>query len=166
VLHKKSTYIGELLEDVADRFAFQLNQRGIQIAFTVDPYLKINPIQVDSDKLDQVLDNLVSNASKFSHDSGKIEMSAIVNQKKWIEIAVKDSGIGIPSTDLPRIFDRFFRVEKARSRNRGGTGLGLSISREIVRAHGGQIFISSELNQGTTVRFTLPIDNQDGSEPL
>lgn len=157
ILTKKNQLISEMLEEVADRFSFQLQQRQISIQVNVDDYLKINPILIDSDKLDQVLDNLVSNATKFSLDQGSIVIAARKLNEQFAEIRVSDSGIGIPAQALPRIFERFFRVEKARSRNSGGTGLGLSISREIVRAHGGQIQIESELNKGTTVSFTLPL---------
>jgi two-component system sensor histidine kinase VicK len=122
----------------------------------------MNPVRIDADKLDQVLDNLLSNAIKFTPEHGQIIIFAQKINAQFAEISVSDTGIGIPDQELPRIFERFFRVEKARSRNMGGTGLGLSISQEIVRAHGGQIQIESKLNQGTKVSFTLPFDQREG----
>ena len=162
VLNMKPHLIAEMLEDVADRFSFQLQQRKIAIRVEVDENLQMNPVRIDADKLDQVLDNLISNAIKFTPEHGQIIIFAQKINAQFAEISVSDTGIGIPDQELPRIFERFFRVEKARSRNMGGTGLGLSISQEIVRAHGGQIQIESKLNQGTKVSFTLPFDQREG----
>jgi two-component system sensor histidine kinase VicK len=162
VLNMKPHLIAEMLEDVADRFSFQLQQRKIAIRVEVDENLQMNPVRIDADKLDQVLDNLLSNAIKFTPEHGQIIIFAQKINAQFAEISVSDTGIGIPDQELPRIFERFFRVEKARSRNMGGTGLGLSISQEIVRAHGGQIQIESKLNQGTKVSFTLPFDQREG----
>lgn len=161
-LNMKPHLIGEMLEDVADRFSFQLQQRNIAIRVAVDENLQMNPVRIDADKLDQVLDNLLSNAIKFTMEQGQIVISAQKINGQFAEVSVSDTGIGIPEQELPRIFERFFRVEKARSRNMGGTGLGLSISQEIVRAHGGHIRIESKLNQGTKVSFTLPFEQREG----
>jgi signal transduction histidine kinase len=81
----------------------------------------------------------------------------IVSHAECVEVAVEDTGVGIPSQDLPRITERFYRVDKTRSRELGGTGLGLAIVKHLVKAHGGELSIEGELNKGTTVRFTLPI---------
>lgn len=162
VLNMKPHLIAEMLEDVADRFSFQLQQRKIAIQLIIDESLQLNPVRIDADKLDQVLDNLLSNAIKFTPEQGQIVISAQRINTQFVEVSVSDTGIGIPDQELPRIFERFFRVEKARSRNMGGTGLGLSISQEIVRAHGGQIRIESKLNQGTKVSFTLPFEQREG----
>jgi two-component system sensor histidine kinase VicK len=165
VIHKKLQKIGPLLDDLADRFSFQTQQRGIEIDVILDEALLETKVELDADKMDQVLDNVLSNAVKFTPDNGKITIRAILKASE-VEVNVSDTGIGIPQQDLPHIFERFYRVDKARTRNQGGTGLGLSISREIIHAHGGKIEIMSVLGTGTTVRFTLPIPNTKGSDVL
>lgn len=162
MMSKSSTLVNEMLEEVADRFSFQLQQRKIQILIHVEQ--GVTSLLLDRDKIDQVLDNLVSNAIKYTGDEGAIRLEARRIEKDVLEISVQDNGIGIPKKDLSRIFDRFYRVDKARSRNMGGTGLGLSIAREIVKAHGGSINLESELGQGTRVVFTLPIQQEEEDE--
>src|SRR5690606_26434371 len=154
-LAKEWTDVQELLEEVADRFAFQLQQKAIGIQVSTAHGLK--SVLIDPDQIDQVLDNLVSNAIKYTGDGGFIELIAGRSGDRQVEISVKDTGIGIPKKDIGRIFDRFYRVDKARSRSMGGTGLGLSIAREIIKAHEGTITIESEAGVGTTVKFTLPM---------
>ncbi|ACT04857.1 cell wall metabolism sensor histidine kinase WalK [Paenibacillus sp. JDR-2] len=159
-LRRRKTNIHEMLDEVTDRFSFQLRQKSILATIIVDRDLK--SAWLDRDQIDQVLDNLISNAIKYTLEGGAIELSAHKQDAATIAISVKDTGIGIPKKDLSRIFDRFYRVDKARSRNMGGTGLGLSIAREIVKAHGGTISLKSELNDGTTVTFTLPVLQEEG----
>ncbi|WP_274365028.1 cell wall metabolism sensor histidine kinase WalK [Paenibacillus thermotolerans] len=160
-LMRDHTDIVMMLDDVTDRFAVQAEQRGMRIEAETDGEVPL--VYADPDAIDQVLDNLVSNAVKYNQDGGTITLSArpLRNAEhkapEWVEVSVKDNGIGIPKKDLDRIFERFYRVDKARSRNMGGTGLGLSIALEIVKAHGGTIRIESEAGAGTTVYFTLPV---------
>ncbi|HXE42588.1 MAG TPA: ATP-binding protein, partial [Candidatus Baltobacteraceae bacterium] len=110
----------------------------------------------DVNRLEQVLANLVDNAIKYGRAQGKV----IVGGKKLddgkIEIFVRDDGPGIPAESLNRVFERFYRVDKARSREQGGTGLGLSIVKHMVQAHGGDVRVESELGKGATFFFTLP----------
>ena len=114
----------------------------------------------DRDRLEQVMMNVIGNAIKYTPDGGTIRVNAgAVDSKVWMEVS--DNGIGIPKSDWNRIFDRFYRVDKARSRESGGTGLGLSIAREIVQRHGGTIGLTDHQGPGTTVRIVLPI-RQDG----
>jgi signal transduction histidine kinase len=110
----------------------------------------------DRDRLAQILVNLVDNAVKYTPDGGRVAIRAAATPGGPVEVAVADTGIGIPSIDLPRITERFYRVDKARSRALGGTGLGLAIVKHLVQAHGGELTIESELGKGTTVRVTLP----------
>lgn len=155
-LKKSWIDIAEMLEEVADRFSFQLRQRNIDIRLRVEA--TIGSVRLDRDQIDQVLDNLVSNSIKYTGDGGRITLGARKSADgPFVDIFVEDNGIGIPKKDLNRIFERFYRVDKARSRNMGGTGLGLSIAREIVKAHGGAIGLESEFNHGTKVTFSLPV---------
>jgi two-component system phosphate regulon sensor histidine kinase PhoR len=112
-------------------------------------------VLADDDRLAQILINLVDNAVKYSRPGGRVLVSAEVLDRATVQVAVVDSGVGIPATDLPRITERFYRVDRARSRALGGTGLGLAIVKHLVLAHGGELRISSEVGRGTTVRFTL-----------
>jgi len=152
--HKKPLAVEEMLEETMDRFSFQCKQKNISTTLHIDGLLPL--VYADRDKIDQVLDNLLSNAVKYTPEGGSI---AVVARKKgdgMVEIGVADTGIGIPKKDLGRIFERFYRVDKARSRSLGGTGLGLSIAREIIRVHEGEIDIDSVYKKGTLVTFTLP----------
>src|SRR5262249_16838684 len=100
--------------------------------------------------------NLVDNAVKYSRPGGHVTVAASTLGPEIVEISVRDTGVGIPAADLPRITERFYRVDKARSRELGGTGLGLAIVKHLVIAHGGELRFESELDRGTVVRFTLP----------
>jgi two-component system phosphate regulon sensor histidine kinase PhoR len=111
----------------------------------------------DPHYLEQVFINLLDNAIKYGREGGKITISTVEKSPTEIEISVQDDGIGIPKEDLPRIFERFYRVDKGRSQELGGTGLGLSIVKHIVQAHGGRIWVESQLGKGSIFYFTLPI---------
>lgn len=161
IINKEATDVAEMLEEVADRFSFQLEQRSISVDLEVEQ--GVGEIMLDRDRIDQVLDNLVSNAIKYTPDGGHIRIQATRPAQSVLEISVQDNGIGIPRKDLNRIFERFYRVDKARSRSMGGTGLGLSIAREIVKAHGGTIHLDSELGQGTRVTFTLSYQQEEAT---
>jgi two-component system, OmpR family, sensor histidine kinase VicK len=151
---KEAVQIEEILEDVVDRFSFQCKQKSIELTRSVAENLP--DVYVDRDKIDQVLDNLLSNAVKYTPDRGAIAVVAKKRGDAMVEVSVADTGMGIPKQDLGRIFERFYRVDKARSRNLGGTGLGLSIAQEIIHSHGGEIGIDSLYPKGTIVWFTLP----------
>ncbi|GAM13273.1 cell wall metabolism sensor histidine kinase WalK [Mesobacillus selenatarsenatis] len=114
-------------------------------------------VEIDEDKITQVLDNIISNAMKYSPEGGKITFK-VKELDDQIVASISDEGVGIPKDNLDKIFDRFYRVDKARTRKLGGTGLGLAIAREMVNAHGGKIWAESVEGKGTTVQFTLPYD--------
>jgi two-component system phosphate regulon sensor histidine kinase PhoR len=113
-------------------------------------------IVADELSLKQMLLNLLANAIKFNRPEGEVRVRVTHNEDGRIAVVISDTGVGIPSQDLPRIFERFYRVDKARSRESGGTGLGLAIAKHIMLAHSGTIHAESELNHGSIFLFTLP----------
>ncbi|NQP31060.1 cell wall metabolism sensor histidine kinase VicK [Streptococcus suis] len=125
--------------------------------YTIIRDYQISPIwvEIDTDKMTQVLDNILNNAIKYSPDGGNITFSMKTTDSQLI-ISISDEGLGIPKADLPKIFDRFYRVDKARSRAQGGTGLGLAIAKEIVKQHKGFIWAKSEYGHGSTFTIVLP----------
>ena len=114
-------------------------------------------IEIDTDKMTQVIDNILNNAIKYSPDGGKITVTMKTTDDQMI-LSISDQGLGIPKQDLPKIFDRFYRVDKARSRAQGGTGLGLAIAKEIIKQHNGFIWAKSEYGKGSTFTIVLPYD--------
>ena len=114
-------------------------------------------VEIDTDKMTQVVDNILNNAIQYSPDGGKITVSMKTTDSQLI-VSISDQGLGIPKKDLPLIFDRFYRVDKARSRAQGGTGLGLSIAKEIIKRHKGFIWAKSEYGKGSTFTIVLPYD--------
>ncbi|KXT79331.1 cell wall metabolism sensor histidine kinase VicK [Streptococcus sp. DD13] len=118
-------------------------------------------VEIDTDKMTQVLDNILNNAIKYSPDGGKITFSMKTTTNQLI-LSITDEGLGIPKSDLPKIFDRFYRVDKARSRAQGGTGLGLAIAKEIVKQHQGFIWAKSEYGHGSTFTIVLPYSRELG----
>ena len=130
-------------------------RKGVRVV--ADVAADVPSAHADGDRLRQVLINLVDNAIKFTPAGGRVTVRvAPAARPGTVEIAVQDSGIGIPAQDLPRLTERFFRVDKARSRALGGTGLGLAIVKHLIQAHGGTLDITSTIGHGTTVLVELP----------
>jgi two-component system sensor histidine kinase VicK len=151
----------KLINDCVEHLRQEAIKKGLTIEADSSPDLPF--IEGDPFRLEQVLVNIIGNAVKYTPSGGyvKVITRALEND---VMIKVIDNGIGIPKKDLPRVFDRFHRVDKARSRDLGGSGLGLSIAKEIVDAHGGKIDISSVVNKGTEVRIILPIERSEGEK--
>ncbi|HFI0354218.1 TPA: cell wall metabolism sensor histidine kinase VicK [Streptococcus suis] len=158
---------------ILNRFDQMKNAESDKVYTIVRDY-QISPIwvELDTDKMTQVLDNILNNAIKYSPDGGTITFGMKTTDSQLI-VSISDEGLGIPKADLPKIFDRFYRVDKARSRAQGGTGLGLAIAKEIVKQHKGFIWAKSEYGHGSTFTIVLPYskditmdewDDSDGEE--
>jgi two-component system phosphate regulon sensor histidine kinase PhoR len=153
--------VNGLLGDIVD------SMRPIAARKRISLELEAAPAQTeafcDSQALYQILSNLLDNAVKYTPEGGVIRVGSRpftdAAGVKRVEVFVSDTGSGIPPEDLPRLFERFYRVDKARSRELGGTGLGLAIVKHLVRAHGGEVRVESQLGQGSTFLFTLPVDD-------
>ncbi|WP_409272843.1 cell wall metabolism sensor histidine kinase WalK [Neobacillus sp. SCS-31] len=153
-LSKEWVDFTEFFSRIIDRFEMAKREN---VRFTRILPRKPLFVEIDEDKLTQVLDNIISNALKYSPEGGEVIFTVLEEEGK-ITVSIKDEGIGIPKENLGKIFDRFYRVDKARTRKLGGTGLGLAIAREMVNAHGGTIWATSEEGKGTQIIFTLPYE--------
>ncbi len=145
--------LAALLTDITNKLSFEAE--GKTHAMSLSFAGKIKPFYGNKDRIEQVITNIITNAIKYTPEGGTIKVSAGCVYDK-IYIKVKDNGIGIPKEDVPHIFDRFYRVDKARSRQSGGTGLGLAIAKELVAAHDGTISIKSDEGKGTEVIMQFP----------
>ena len=143
----------ESIENVVSNFRRAVEQKGYIVE--IDIPLDFPQVVADPEKMEQVFSNLLDNAIKFTPEKGKICIRAI-DRGKNVQIEISDTGIGIPREHLPRLFERFYRVDKARSREIGGTGLGLSIVKHIIQAHGGKVGVESESDKGSKFYFILP----------
>ena len=143
-----------LVDEVAAQLHRQLNEHRVTLENRVPQ--DAPPVRADAVRLRQVFVNLVDNAVKFNSPGGRVIISAAPSGAR-LDITVEDTGIGIPEADLPRIFERFYRVDKARSRELGGTGLGLSIIKHLVDLHQGRIAVRSRLGEGTVFTVSLPV---------
>jgi two-component system phosphate regulon sensor histidine kinase PhoR len=151
---RHSFVLSDLIRDVVERFQSQAEKAKVQLSYQGPRLLMV---VANRDQIEQVLVNLVDNAIKYTPNGGRVEITAN-SQDQYVTVYVMDTGIGILSQDLPRLFERFYRVDKARSRQSGGTGLGLSIVKHIVETHGGKVTVESEYGRGSTFLFTLPIN--------
>ena len=159
-LHKEWVEFNVFFNFIIDRFELSKSQN---VSFRrILPDIELF-VEIDTDKMTQVIDNIISNALKYSPDGGDVYFGVSVLDK-YIKVMISDDGMGIPIENVNRIFDRFYRADRARSRAMGGTGLGLAIAREMIEAHGGEIWAESKEGQGTTIFFTLPFELDEGGE--
>ncbi len=146
--------ISDLINGTLDIVKEEADKKGVSISWSTPA----PPLFIFGDRkgLEQVLTNLLDNAIKYGREGGKVNVSVIEAATGEVQVSVQDDGIGIPKEDLPRIFERFYRVDKGRSKELGGTGLGLSIVKHVVQAHGGKVWAESQIGKGSTFYFTLP----------
>lgn len=155
-MNLQSVRLHSLVDRVLEDFRTQAETRHVVLSNQV-PELTA---RADSDRLQQVLGNLIGNAIKYGRADGHVGVSGRLSDGNAIELCVQDDGPGIPAESLERVFERFYRVDKARSREQGGTGLGLSIVKHIVQSHGGRVWARSELGKGAAFYFTLPVKQE------
>lgn len=159
-LNKEFVEFNKFFNRIIDRFEMSKSQKvEFKRYLPEESYF----VEIDTDKLTQVIDNIISNAMKYSPDGGNIRFGVTV-QENLLKVMVSDDGMGIPKENVGRIFDRFYRVDRARARSMGGTGLGLAIAKEMIEAHGGNIWAESEEGVGTTIFFTLPYELDEAGE--
>jgi two-component system phosphate regulon sensor histidine kinase PhoR len=153
VLNQQPIEFREMVERVLDDLQSRATDRKVTLHNEVPANLQV---LADADRLQQVLFNLVDNAIKYGRSEGEVWINARPRDNEMIEACVRDNGPGIPAESVERVFERFYRVDKARSREQGGTGLGLAIVKHIVQSHRGEVWLKSELGQGSAFYFTLP----------
>lgn len=154
-IQKELVNLNEMFNFVIERFEMMILSKNNNYEIRKEFTRRTIWVEVDSDKMIQVLDNIMNNAIKYTPDGGVITCTLLETHNNVI-ISIADQGMGIPKRDLKRVFERFFRVDKARSRAMGGSGLGLAISREVIQDHGGTIWVESEENKGSTFYISLP----------
>ena len=165
-LNREFVSINELVAHIIDRFEMVLKSeqyRNKKYTIERDFTQRTLWVEIDQDKFIQVIDNIMNNAIKYSPDGGKITCK-LMETHNSVVISITDEGLGIPRKDIGHVFDRFYRVDKARARSMGGTGLGLAISKEVVQLHGGKIWVTSVENKGSTFFISLPyipMDEED-----
>ena len=152
-MNLQSVRLHSLVDRVLEDFKTQAGSRHVELKNTV-PELTA---RADADRLQQVLGNLIGNAIKYGREGGHVNVTGQLLDGNAIELCVQDDGPGIPAESLERVFERFYRIDKARSREQGGTGLGLSIVKHIVASHGGKVWVKSEPGSGAAFYFTLPL---------
>jgi signal transduction histidine kinase len=134
----------------------EAQERAKGLSLSVELPDRLPPVNIDWRRIGEVLRNLLENAVAHTAKGGSITV-AVKQRDKWVEISVTDTGEGIPAKDLPNIFERFYRVDKSRTRATGGSGLGLTIAKRLVEAHGGGITVQSKLGKGSRFSFTVPL---------
>jgi len=151
-LRRESVALSSMIPSIIDDYRARPAAAVHQLHFAIDA--NVGELLIDPLKVTQVLENLLDNALKYTPKGSHIDVSARLRDQE-VEVCIRDNGPGIPADDLPHIFERFYRVDKGRSRDKGGTGLGLSIVKHIIQLHGGRVWVESTLGQGTAFYFSL-----------
>lgn len=152
-LHHEQVPLKPYIERIIHKFQALAKEKGVHLLVEMNDELIVS---FDPDRIEQVLTNLIDNALRHTYEGGEVRVIVDADEEV-VRISVQDSGSGIPEEDLPFVFERFYKADKARTRGRSGTGLGLAIAKNIVEAHKGTITVHSKLGEGTTFTFTLPL---------
>jgi signal transduction histidine kinase len=144
----------DALSEAIPKFSPLLEEKDISLKKTIPKDIPL--VMMDEKRVGQIIANLLTNSLRYTMKGGTIDIG-VTRKDSMVEVWIKDTGPGIPKEELPFIFERFYRVDKSRSRTSGGTGLGLAIAKQFVEAHGGKIWAESEVGKGTCITFTLPI---------
>ena len=153
-MHFEQIDLRKLAEEVIDQFEEKAEKKKVRLKLQADGHDRV-VAYADWQRIGQVLTNLISNAINYTPEGGDVTVSFEVS-KKNVVVVIRDTGVGIPAADLPRIFERFYRVDKSRSREKGGTGLGLAIVKHILEGHGSRAEVASEVGKGSVFSFKLP----------
>jgi two-component system phosphate regulon sensor histidine kinase PhoR len=153
VMNLQTVELGSVVSRVLEDLQSRADEKNIKLQNFLPEKTEV---KADADRLEQVLFNLVDNAIKYGRNDGAVAVECKVVDDKFVQLSVRDDGPGIPDEAKERVFERFYRIDRARSREAGGTGLGLSIVKHIVQSHGGEVWVESELGKGSTFCFTLP----------
>jgi len=151
-INYKTTYVNYLLEKIISRLKPLADKKSISLSFIAGQRVQI---KMDTEKIQQALINIIHNAIKYTPNGGQVKVR-LYSDGKFIVIKIRDNGMGIPKESLSYIFERFYRVDKARSRNTGGTGLGLAIAKQVVNLHQGDITVESEVGKGSIFYVRIP----------
>lgn len=154
-LYKEDVPLVAVIERMTHKFDQTAKEKHVRLHIETN-FSDETLISIDEDRIEQVLTNLIDNAIRHTPADGSVTVS-IENEQNYAKIQIKDTGQGIPQDDLPYVFERFYKADKARTRSKGGTGLGLAITKNIVEAHNGRILVDSVEQQGTTFTFYLPL---------
>lgn len=155
LLDKRQVDLDKLIWDVGQRLGVQFEDKGVRLHYDFEPNLPA--ISLDADRITQVLVNLLGNALQYTPSGGEVKVQ-VFRVDNALMTRITDTGIGIPAAELTSIFERFYRVDKSRTRNSGGNGIGLTIARHLIQAHGGHIWAESKgLGHGTSFTFSLPM---------
>src|SRR5690554_6754406 len=153
--HMEEVDLKEIIQETIDQLEHKASKRNVNIRFSYNEAKRFHTL-ADKNKISHAIQNLIANAIRYNHEGGEVAVK-LKATKKNVRIAVKDNGKGIPPEDLKRIFERFYRVEKSRSREKGGTGLGLAIVKHILEGHKSKIAVSSTVGKGSLFSFALPL---------
>jgi two-component system phosphate regulon sensor histidine kinase PhoR len=153
--HLEEVDLKGIIQETIDQLEHKASKRNVSIRFSCNEAKRF-PTLADKNKISHAIQNLIANAIRYNHDGGEVVVK-LKATKKNVRVTVKDNGKGIPPEDLKRIFERFYRVEKSRSREKGGTGLGLAIVKHILEGHKSKIVVSSTVGKGSLFSFALPL---------